>query len=271
MSDPLALTDALGELLELTSGEKDRTQVLQAVVEFAKRRVPGVDETAITLIHRNKAGTAASTGGIAGPLDELQYEAGYGPCLDAGRSNEILHITDADTESRWPRYLPPAGEVGLASSLSLPLPVESYLFGALNLYSTTPNAFTAEAVALGDVLAVHICAALSRAEALFGYQAEIEQLNRAMETRAVIEQAKGMLMAQRKCTAADAFTMLRTVSMNQNMKLVDLAATIVAGASGHPTGPDERSDQTDSSSFTGDPVSGTQQGGGHCEPGFDEL
>src|ERR1700712_1434808 len=243
MSDPVALNGALSELLELTGGEKDRPQVLQAVVEFAKRSVPGADETAITLIRHNKAATAASTGGIAHALDELQYEAGYGPCLDAGRSNEMLHITDAATESRWPKYLPPAREVGLASSMSLPLPVESYLFGALNLYSTTPNAFPAEAVALCDVLAVHICAALSRAEAVFEYQSEIEQLHRAMETRGVIEQAKGMLMAQRKCTATDAFTMLRTVSMNQNMKLVDLAATIVAAASGHPVGPDERPQQ----------------------------
>lgn len=195
--------------------------------------MPGTDEAAITLIRRGTAGTVATTGGMAEVLDELQYEAGYGPCLDAGRANEIMHITDAATASRWPRYLPPARENGVASSLSLPVPVENYLVGALNLYSATPDAFTAESVELGDAMATHICAALSRGRAIFGYRSQIDQLRRAITSRAVIEQAKGMIMAQRRCTAADAFTELRTVSMIQNIKLADLAASIVPGASGH--------------------------------------
>ena len=246
--DPLDLTGPSGELMQLTAGDDTMRQTLQKVVDFAKRAVPGASEAAITLIRRGKPGTVASTGGIADVLDELQYEAGYGPCLDAGRSNQIMQITDAATEGRWPGYLPAAREAGLASSLSLPVPVENYLFGALNLYSTSPQAFAAEAVALGDGLAVHICAALSRAEEVFGYRDQIEQLRRAMRTRAVIEQAKGMLMAQRRCSAVDAFTMLRTVSMNQNMKLVDLAVGIVSGASGHAADTDDdgvRSDQQD--------------------------
>jgi AmiR/NasT family two-component response regulator len=84
------------------------------------------------------------------------------------------------------------------------------------------------------VMAAHICAALSRAEAIFGYRNQVEQLRRAMDSRAVIEQAKGMVMAQRRCSAVDAFTELRTMSMNQNIKLAELAASIVSGASGHP-------------------------------------
>ena len=222
------------ELFTLTAGDGEMQQILQAVVDYAKRRIPGTDEAAITLIRRGDAGTVASTGGMAEVLDELQYETGYGPCLDAGRSNEILQITDAATETRWPRYVPPARENGLASSLSLPIPVENYLVGALNLYSATPHAFTAEAVELGDAMATHICAALSRAEQIFGYRDQLEQLRRAMASRAVIEQAKGIIMAQRKCTAAEAFGELRTISMNQNVKLADLAAGLVSSASGRP-------------------------------------
>ena len=234
MTGPIDSGQGWDELFALTGGGGDMQQTLQAVVQYAKRRLPGTDEAAITLIRRGTAGTVASTGGMAEVLDELQYEAGYGPCLDAGRSNEVLYISDAATEARWPRYLPPARENGLASSLSLPIPVENYLFGALNLYSKTPDAFTAESVELGDAMATHICAALSRAEAVFGYRNQVEQLRRAMQSRAVIEQAKGMIMAQRRCSALDAFTELRTVSMNRNIKLADLAASIVSGASGHP-------------------------------------
>jgi GAF domain-containing protein len=222
------------ELFALTGGDSDMQQTLHGVVQYAKRTLPGTDEAAITLIRRGAAATVATTGGMAEVLDELQYETGYGPCLDAGRANEILHIADAATETRWPRYLPPARKNGLASSLSLPIPVENYLVGALNLYSRTPAAFTAESVELGDVMAAHICAALSRAEAIFGYRNQVEQLRRAMDSRAVIEQAKGMVMAQRRCSAVEAFTELRTMSMNQNIKLAELAASIVSGASGHP-------------------------------------
>ena len=234
MSGPTDPTDAWAELYALTGADGTMEQLLQGVVRYAKRRLPGTDEAAITLIRRGTPGTVATTGGMAVVLDELQYDVGYGPCLDAGRRNEILHIADAATESRWPKYLPPARENGLASSLSIPIPVENYLFGALNLYSATPNAFSAEAVQLGDAMASHICAALSRAEKIFGYRNQVEQLRRAMQSRAVIEQAKGMIMAQRKCSALEAFTELRTVSMNQNMKLAELAASIVSGASGHP-------------------------------------
>ena len=234
MSGPTDRGEGWDELFALTGGDSDMQQTLQAVVQYAKRRLPGTDEAAITLIRRGTAGTVATTGGMAEVLDELQYEAGYGPCLDAGRSNEVLHISDAATETRWPRYLPPARENGLASSLSLPIPVENYLFGALNLYSRTPEAFSAESVQLGDAMATHICAALSRAEAVFGYRNQVEQLRRAMQSRAVIEQAKGMIMAQRRCSAVEAFTELRTVSMNRNIKLAELAASIVGGASGHP-------------------------------------
>jgi AmiR/NasT family two-component response regulator len=87
---------------------------------------------------------------------------------------------------------------------------------------------------------LHICASLSRAEQVFRYRNQIEHLERAMKSRSVIDQAKGIIMAQRRCTAIDAFTELRLVSMNHNVKLADLAATIVAGACGHPVriGPD---------------------------------
>jgi hypothetical protein len=120
----------LAELFTLTGGDGDMQQTLHAVARFAKRTVPGVDDAAITLVRRGKAATVASTGKMADVLDELQYDTGYGPCLDAGRGNERLMILDAATEDRWPRYLPDARVNGLSSSLSLPVPVEKYLFGA---------------------------------------------------------------------------------------------------------------------------------------------
>ena len=232
-ADPIDPTGVLSELHALLREERDLDAILADVVQMAKRRIPGTDEAAITLIRNKKAGTVASTGGMAVPLDELQYETGYGPCLDAGRDNEVKHIEDAESETRWPRYLPPARRHGLASSLSLPLPVENYLVGALNLYSKTPHAFEPSSLILGEALAAHITAALSSEESRRGHRTRAENLERAMVTRSIIEQAKGMIMVQRKCTAGDAFDILRQISMEENVRLAEVATQLVENASGH--------------------------------------
>ncbi|WP_111767868.1 GAF and ANTAR domain-containing protein [Nakamurella deserti] len=232
-ADPIDPTGVLAELSGLLRADRDLDAILADVVAMAKRRVPGTEEAAITLVRNKKAATVASTGGMAVPLDELQYEMGYGPCLDAGRDNEVKHISDAATEGRWARYLPRAREHGLASSLSIPLPVENYLVGALNLYASVPGAFEPASLALGEALAAHITAALSHAEARRGHRVRAENLERAMVTRSIIEQAKGIIMVQRKCTAGDAFDILRQISMDENMRLAEVAAQLVESASGH--------------------------------------
>ncbi len=232
-ADPIDPTGVLTELHALLREERDLDAVLADVVRMAKRRIPGTDEAAITLIRNKKAGTVATTGGMAVPLDELQYQAGYGPCLDAGRDNEVKHIADAETETRWPRYLPPARTHGLASSLSLPLPVENYLVGALNLYSKHAHAFEPSSLIVGEALAAHITAALSSEESRRGHRTRAENLERAMVTRSIIEQAKGMIMVQRKCTAGDAFDILRQTSMEENVRLAEVATQLVENASGH--------------------------------------
>ncbi len=231
--DPIDPTGVLTELSELLRADRDLDEILGDVVAMAKRRVPGTDEAAISLVRNKKAATAATTGGMAVPLDELQYDTGYGPCLDAGRENEVKHVDDAAAETRWPRYIPRAVANGLGSSLSIPLPVENYLVGALNLYSAAPHAFEPASVALGEALAAHITAALSHAESRRGHRIRAENLERAMVTRSVIEQAKGIIMVQRKCTAGDAFDILRQISMDENMRLSEVSAQLVESASGH--------------------------------------
>jgi len=232
--DPIDPTGVLAELSQVVGADRDMSVILDDVVALTKRRVPGADEVSVTLVRNETANTVATTGSFAVQLDELQYEQGYGPCLDAGRFNENQHIVDAATETRWPKYVPKARREGLGSSLSVPLPVEHYLVGALNIYSVTPNAFSRASVILGGALAAHVTAALSHAESTQTHRHRAANLERALESHAVIDQAKGMIMVQQKCSADVAFRMLRKLSMDQNIKLYDLAASLVASASNNP-------------------------------------
>ena len=232
--DAVDPTGAVAELFDALLSHEDMDGVLQAVAELSQRHVPGSEQCSITLVRGKHAHTVASTGPLARHLDEVQYEQGWGPCLDAGRTDQLLHVADMATETRWPTYTPVAVAAGGRSSLSVPLPVESYLVGALNLYATRPNAFTGESARIGTSLAAHLTAALSYAESATAHRSRVEHLNRALESRNIIEQAKGMIMAQQRCSAEDAFAMLRKLSMDENIRLQDLATSVVASASGQP-------------------------------------
>lgn len=232
--NPIDPTGALSELSTALMAGTDMSNILDHVVQLVLKYVPGAEQSSITLIRGAKAATVASTGPLPVALDEIQYAQGYGPCLDAGRCDEVMHVDDMVTEPRWPKYTPLACEHGVYSSLSLPLPVESYLVGALNIYATRKSAFDRESIAVGTALAAHITAALSFAESAHGHRLRAENLARAMRSRDVIEQAKGMIMAQQKCSAEAAFQLLRKLSMDENIKLQDLAVSVVSSASGQP-------------------------------------
>jgi GAF domain-containing protein len=214
--------------------DREISDILDDVVALARQCIPSADDVSVTLIRNEVAYTVAATGPLAVDLDEIQYEQGYGPCLDAGRNDEVQHIRDAATEKRWPKYVVRARELGLGSSVSSPLPVENYLVGALNVYSRTPNAFDADAVNLVRAFALHVTAAVSHAESRRTHQERAMNLERAIQSHSVIDQAKGIIMVQQKCTSDAAFGMLRKLSMDENIKLYDLAASLVASASGHP-------------------------------------
>jgi GAF domain-containing protein len=234
MVDPIDPTGAVAELYRVIGTDQELAKTLQDVVALTKRRIHGADEVSITLVRHERAHTVASTGPLAMQLDELQYEQGFGPCLDAGRLNEKQHIEDATVEERWPAYIGKARREGLRSSLSVPLPVESYLVGALNMYSVTPHAFDNETLQLSGALAAHITAALTHAESAKGHRDRVSNLEQALESQAVINQAKGIIMVQQKCSADAAFGLLRKLSMDNNIRLYDLAASLVASASNHP-------------------------------------
>jgi GAF domain-containing protein len=176
------------------------------------------------------AGTAAFTGEMALALDEAQYEAGYGPCLDAAAAREVRAIADMSTESRWPEFTARAGGEGVRSSLSVGIPVAETVTGALNIYATAAHAFDADAVATAESFAGYAAVALANAHLYSTTAALARQMAEAMSSRAVIEQAKGILIGQRRCSPEEAFQILSRASQAANRKLRDIAQGIVDSA-----------------------------------------
>ncbi|MGY1836698.1 ANTAR domain-containing protein [Blastococcus sp. SYSU DS0510] len=225
------MDDVLRELSRVTLGGRELGDVLGDITAIAARAIPGAEAVSTTLIRADKPFTAAYCGEMALVADEFQYAEDGGPCIDAGRGGVVLRVDDMGTEERWPRYITRVRETEVRSSLSIPLPYQGSWIGALNIYSTQPAAFaTPEALAAGLETAEVIAVAVANADAHAQLADQARNMRLAMESRAVIEQAKGVLMAQQHVDAEQAFEILRQASQRYNRKLRDIAVGIVAGA-----------------------------------------
>jgi GAF domain-containing protein len=213
--------------------------VLTDVVTIARDNLPGADEVSITLLEDDHPITIASTGELATEMDERQYEVGWGPCLDAASNSSVLLVDDVRTDTRWPDYAEKAQEVGVGASLSAPLPTHQRFGGALNIYSRSPNAFDDQSCRTASSFAAHVALALDQVRSHLRVARQAETLQDAMRSRAVIEQAKGILMALHKTSADEAFELLVRMSQHSHVKLRDVAARLVGQVSEHPVSFDD--------------------------------
>ena len=217
---------ALAGLAGLALAEETIQSVLQRVVDLVKQEMPAGAEASMTLLRNEQATTAAFTGELASALDEMQYERGYGPCLEAALSGQVIEITDGRAEGRWPDYMPTFLQAGALSSLAVPVPA-AQLAAALNVYAPVADAFTdADRQVVGE-FAAYAAAALINMDALQDALDLAENLRKAMQYRSVIEQAKGIFIERHKLTAEQAFRLLADASMHANRKLRDVAEDLV--------------------------------------------
>lgn len=227
--------DTGSELAGLSAGVlscSSLDEALAVVVAMAVTIVDDCDGCSLTTRDRGRPVAGTSSDEWARELDALQVVEQEGPCLDCLREASVMRSRDLATGGRFPAYGPRAAEHGARSALSLPVSLEGQAAGALDLYSRQPNAFGTEAVAVATLLAAHASLALQAATAYFSHRDLARQLQEALPARAVIEQAKGMLMAERRCSADDAFAELVRRSQHSNRKLREVAAEVVAAAIG---------------------------------------
>jgi GAF domain-containing protein len=226
---PTDPTEALERLGRLSLRELSMDSLLQIVADLTKTVMPGNPEASVLLLVKGRPITVVSTGPLATELDETQYDRGHGPCLHAARTGELTEIVDTRADDRWPDYTPRAVEHGNLSSLSVPLAIDQQqVTGALNIYARRPDAFDESSRAVATRFAPYAAVAAGN---LYAYQSArdmADNLQLALESRSVIDQAKGILMERYKLTADRAFQLLARVSMDSNRKVRDIADHLVA-------------------------------------------
>jgi len=214
-------------LAKVVVADRELGDVLTEITGIARRAMPSIEAASVTLIQQERPFTAAFDGQMARDADELQYERGYGPCVDAGRAGQMLLIDDMRNEQRWPDYAQHAAAHGVLSSLSVPLPFQSATIGALNTYAGRPQFLDDNDVEIAEEVAAWVGVAVGNAEAAARTMEDPNHLRTAMMSRAVIEQAKGILMERHKIKEDEAYTILTRASQRTNTKLREVASELV--------------------------------------------
>jgi GAF domain-containing protein len=225
--DPLLLATAVTTISRLPVGQPDLQSLLGAIARTARTALDESAEVSVNLGRPDEPTHVASTAEEAAVADGLQLRAGEGPCIDAYDDQETVVVDDVRADPRWPRLRSAWQGSPVASVVAVPLVAGGRPAGGLNCYSSVPAAFTESQAQAAEVMALAAGAALDAVEETARLRGLAAQLDRALESRAIIDQAKGIVMARRGCSADDAFAHLAALSQQRNVKLRDLARALV--------------------------------------------
>ncbi|WP_395726024.1 ANTAR domain-containing protein [Nakamurella sp.] len=193
---------------------------LQSVVDLAMASCECFGASVTLVRTTGGAETTATSGELIEQADNLQYEFDEGPCLRAAEQGGAYLIVDTETDPRWPTWGPAVAAMGLHSVLSIHLFTDARVLGALNLYYKGIEEFADDEVETAKVVAAHASVALARLRSE-------RDLWRAIDSRHLIGQAQGILMERYRLTPEKAFAVLRRHSQEHNIKLHEVAATLV--------------------------------------------
>lgn len=234
------LSQSLAELSGLLLSEETVDSTLHRVAVLASHLLPGADAASVTVAGPDgKPSTASSTQDLASQLDAEQYRLEEGPCLAALRERGSFQIDSMADETRWAKFCPLARQAGIASLLAVPLTANG-TSGAINFYSRKAYIYTAVDRAVAMIFASQAAVAAANAQAYAWARSErdnmAQRLNEALRSRAIIDQAVGVLVERTHLNPTEAFEMLRAASQRLNVKIRDIAREVVAAAQ-HSTEP----------------------------------
>jgi GAF domain-containing protein len=233
-STPLDLTTAYVELQRVLIQSPDTDRLLDRIASLAAAVTTPPSSCGITLRRDGEISTVAFSSALAKQSDEIQYTHGQGPCLHSLRIGKVVHIPDMEADSRWPKYQVAAIALGVRASVSIPLIVDEKPVGALNIYTDSARDFTADDIDNVSAFAAQASASLTLVMRHSEQLALEEQLRNALSTRAIIDQALGIIMAQQRCNSTEAFAVLRKTSQDRNVRVAEIASELILQVTGQP-------------------------------------
>jgi GAF domain-containing protein len=225
-----ALSQSLAALARFFVGDGTLAETLQRVTDLTTVAVPPADLVGITMLVEGRQRTAVFTDEAAPEIDQAQYDTGDGPCLAAFTEKKVFAIPSVAEDGPWPAFRAAAAAHGIRSTLSLPLTIGEASLGAMNLYSRVERAFSDEDQQTATQFASQAAIVLGNTQAYWEVRDMNVRLGDMLGTRAVIDQAKGILMAAQHIDEDAAFAILIRASQRENVKLRDIARRIVERA-----------------------------------------
>lgn len=202
-------------------------ETLTDIAEFAVQAIPGADGAGLTMLEADRAQTVVASAEFVHAVDNVQYGLGEGPCLLAVESGHTQTSGSLGGEPRWPRFGPRVGRMGVHSVLSLPLLLPDRVVGALNVYAYAKQAFGPDAMRIGELFARPAAVSVHNAQVLAESQRLAVQLGEALTSRAVIDQALGVIMSRTGASPEEAFDRLRAMSQSQHVKVAEVSRVLV--------------------------------------------
>jgi len=225
----VGLASALADLSALPAGEPDRQRLLARMATLVRGAVPGADWVSITVGSPMAPQRLGSDSVQAQDFDGHQVRAGEGPCWDAYRTGNVVVTADVTTDLRWPALAALAEQTEVRGVVAVPVREAAETTGAMNVYFRRSSAVGPAGRRIAELAAAAVAGILQNVAERESMQALAANLERALTSRAVIDQAKGIVMARLGVSADDAFARLVKLSSHLNVKLRDLATLIVEG------------------------------------------
>jgi len=224
------LEKALTELSQFVIADVTLGDILLRLSELATEVVPAATAVGISMLDdKNEPSTLIYTDNLSPTIDAMQYAENSGPCLDAWRQRRVVRVNDTSLSfDQYPGFSRAAIEMGIHSTMSLPLLARDVALGGFNMYSPERDGFSREDEARAVSLTATASIVLTNARSYWNARTLSENLDEAMRTRGVIEQAKGIVMGQMpELGPEDAFLALRALSQKENVKLREIARRVV--------------------------------------------
>jgi hypothetical protein len=216
---PVELAGLLHELSARLLSADDLPQALDRLAVFAAGAMPGILRCSVALIGENTPLIVAASGPAAQAIDDLQYEIGEGPGLDAARTRAVVTAQDLTADARWPDLTDCARAEAIHAVAAIPLDIQRASVGSLSLY-------TARTDSIGPDLLLTAMALVSQAEVLLGELRRREFLSEG----AAVDRAAGVIIAQRGCGVQEAYDVLQDTAHRLGIDRRTVAERLVAVA-----------------------------------------